>query len=462
MHSMPSTSASPARPTMHFDPGAGRLQRPPLLLMFVWLVLLTGPLLPGGLGAQGLGAQDGPAEAYRAWWASELTPADPASERFRSQGSIRELAAFRAESPEMAAEALAFMAEMHREMLAAAIPGQIEVVFEDAEEVRLHVVLEGRDGPLPPGLPSEAAVRMVREPDGWKVDTETFMGTMMSGGSDTSGGREAECPADATLGDPASPHRLVLHGGEADRTVHLAAAYLLRDGDALTLHLPSIGENQLHVEARTGAREPGLHAAVLGGTRWGGGCPALPDALVHEEAPAGELEWHPLGDTGSARVSFTFPEPGSGAPLLSATLDAVPLLDISPGPMGEGSAMVTFDGDEIVPDLGVVLLHEGEARLEIMLEYSHSSGGGSTTISVPEFRGEPGVYVGASWFDSREVTVVRVFEGSRIELEVREVEEDLLPAGELDADVALALGSLKARAVTDRMVVVPALPPVGG
>jgi hypothetical protein len=433
------------------------MARPRSAFVRILLALTTLSLLPGAMAAQ-----EGPAEAYRAWWDSGLTPADPDSERFRSQASILELAAFRAEEPEMAAEAVAFMAEAHREMVEAATPGRIEVVQEEGDAVILHVYLEGRGGPLPQGLPSEASVRMVREADGWKVDTETFMGSIMSGGGDPSGGWSEACPADAALGDPASPHRLVLHGSDADRPVHLDAAYLLRDGDALTLHLPPFDENLLTVEARSGGEEPGTHAAVLAGMRWSGGCPALADALVHEDAPRGELAWQPAGDAGAARVTFVFPDPDSGAPLLSGNLDAVPLLDVTPGPMGAGSAMVTFDGEEIVPDRGSVRLHEGEGRLEIMLEYVRSNGGGSTTLSVPEFRGAPGVYMGASWFDTREVTVVRVFDGSRIELEVREVAEDALPEGDLAADVALGMGTLKARVVTDRLVVLPALPPVGG
>lgn len=427
------------------------------------LLLLALPVIsmaPAAAAAQ-VESADGPAGAYRAWWASGLTPADSDSERFRSQARIRELAAFRAEDPEMAAEALAFMVEMHRELVESASPGHIEVLFEDAEEAMLRVLLEGRDGPLPQGLPSEVSVRMVREADGWKVDTERFTGGMMGGGSDASGEWDEGCPADAALGDPGSPHRLVLHGGDADRMVHLGAAYLLRDGDALTLHLPSFDENLLTVSAGTGAQEPGTHAAVLGGIGWGGGCPGIPNALVQEETPRGELSWRLDGDAGFARVSFVFADPDSRAPLLSGEMNMVPLLDVSPVPMGEGSIMVAMGGEEIVPDRGSVLLHEGEGRLEITLSYTRANGGGSTTIRVPEFRGEPGVYVGASWFDSRQVTVVRVFESSRIELEVREIEEAALPVGDLAAGVALGMGTLKARVVTDRVVVVPHLSPVG-
>jgi hypothetical protein len=177
--------------------------------------------------------------------------------------------------------------------------------------------------------------------------------------------------------------------------------------------------------------------------------------------PAGRLEWQ-IVDATSARFSFAFADPVSDALLLSGNLDVVPVLDVSPGPMGTGSVMVTMDDQEIVPDRGSVILHEGDARLEIALEYVLPNGSGSTTIVVPEFRGQPGVYPGASWFETREVTVVRVFDGSRIELEVREVGVDALPEGSLDADAVLGMGTLKARVVTDRLVVVPPLPPVGG
>ncbi len=429
--------------------------RPALTLLLLLLTALA--LHPGAAEAQG-----DPAAAYRAWWASGLTAADPGSERFRSRASLEELAAFRSEDPATAAEALAFMAEAHRELVEAATLGRIEVVEEENDVVVLHVVLEGRAGPLPRGLPSEASVRMVRETDGWKVDTESFRGSILSGGSGASGEGEESCPVDASLGNPASPHRLVLHGSDADRTVHPGAAYLLREGDALTLHLPLFQENLLSIEASSGSLEPGSHPAVLVGMRWAGGCPALAEALVHDDAPRGTLTWGPADDPASVRVSFSFADPGSGTSLLSGSLQDIPLLDVSPAPMGAGSTMVTIGGEEITPDRGRVLLYEGEARLEIMLEYSLPNGGGSTTISVPEFRGKPGVQLGRSWFDTREVTVVRVFQGERIELEVREVPEDALPEGALDADAALGLGTLKARVVTDRVVRIPALPPVEG
>jgi hypothetical protein len=443
----------------------GRLPRPAMELTMpsprvVFALLLLAlpalPLLPAAAVAQG------PAEAYRAWWSSGLTPADPGSERFRSRASILELADFRSEEPETAAETIAFMAEAHRTLVEAATLGRIETVHEDAGEALLHVVLNGRDGPLPAGMPSEARVRMVREEDGWKVDTESFTGAGFGGRSDTPAGPDEACPANAVLGDPDSPNRLVVFGTDGHRTVHPGAAYLLRDGDALTLHLPRFDENLLTIVARAGGNEPGSHVAMLAGTRWSGGCPALPDALVHGDAPAGRLEWQRLDDAASARVSFAFPDPGSDTLLLSGNLDAVPFLDASPGPMGPGSVMVTLDGQEIVPDRGLVVLHEGEARLEIMLGFVRSDGGGSTSVSVPEFLGEPGVYPGASWFDSREVTVVRVFDGSRIELEVREIATNALPGGVLDADEVLGMGELKARVVTDRLVRLPALPTVGG
>jgi hypothetical protein len=417
------------------------------------LFLLSLALLPAPAAAQA------PAEAYRAWWASGLTLADPGAERFRSRASLTELDAFRAEEPEMAAEAIAFMTEMHRDLVAAAVPGHIEVLHEDAEEAHLHVVLEGRGGALPSDMPSEARVRMVREDDGWKVDTESFSGASFGGGSGAAGAVAEAC--EAVLGDPGSPHRLVVHAAGGDQTLHFGSAYMLRDGDVLTLHMPAFDENLLIVEARAGGGEPGSHAAVLGGTLWGGGCPALPEALVQESEPAGRLEWQFL-DAASARVSFAFADAASNALLLSGDLAAVPVLDVSPGPMGTGSVMVTMDEQEIVPDRGSVILHEGEGRLEITLEYVRPNGSGSTTIAVPEFRGQVGVYPGGTWFDTREVTVVRVFDGTRIELEVREVALDALPEGSLSADAVLGMGTLKARVVTDRLVVVPPLPPVGG
>lgn len=420
------------------------------------LTLIILALLPAAAVAQG------PADVYRAWWTSGLTPADSGAERFRSQASLAKLAALRSEDPEYAAESIAFMTDMHRALVAAAVPGHIEIVNEDAEHAVLHVTLRSRDESLPGGMPSEITVRMVNEEDDWKVDTESFSGGTVSGGSEESGEWDEACVIEGVLGDTASVGHVVVRGAEGDLTVALGAAYLLRDGNGLTLHLPPIGENLLTLEARTAASGPGIHRAVLGGTRFSGGCPALPDALVFEDAPTGELEWQLLDDPASARVSFDFPDPELGVLLLAGNLDVVPLIDISTEPMGPGSVMVTFDGEEIVPDAGRALFYQGEARLDIMMQYVRSNGGGSTSLSVPDFRGEPGVYPGPAWFDTREVTVVRVVDGNRIELEVREIATDEFPDGEVDASVLLEMGILKARVVTDRMVMVPPLVPTDG
>ncbi|CAN5693111.1 hypothetical protein BH23GEM11_BH23GEM11_19610 [soil metagenome] len=413
-------------------------------------------------------AQAGPVETYRAWWASGLAPADPGSERFRSRASIRELAVFRAEAPEIAAEALAFMAEAHGELVRSAVPGLIEIVTDDGEEVTLRVGLEGRDGPLPSGLPSEATVVMVREADDWKIHRETFRGTLSPGGdSSLDVGWEEECPVDTEVVGPGaiapgSPSRIVVHGADADRLLHPGGAYLLRDDQAATLHLPPFGENHLRVEAGLGGSEAGTHRAVLAGMRWSGGCPALSEALVHDDAPAGQLEWEHLHGPGRARVSFVFPDPDTGAPLLSGILDDLPLLDMTPAPLLPGSMLVTRNGQEIVPDRGQVLLHEGEDRLAILLEYRLPNGGGSMALSVPGFRGGPGVHVGSPWFDTLDVTIVTRFDGRSLELEVREIPESALPKDGLDAETARSMGSLKARVVTDQVVVLPHLPPMEG
>jgi hypothetical protein len=404
--------------------------------------------------------QQGPDEVYRAWWASGLVHDEPGWERFWSRASISELADFRAETPEIAEAALAFLEEAHRALSEAAVPGRIEVVQQDAAEAFLHVRFEGRDGALPAGFPSEASVLMVWEEDGWKVREETYEGSVPGRLPDSDPPDEG-CPAEAVLGDPSDPHRLLVSDSDAAGTVHFGAAYMLRDGDHFALHLPPFNEHHLRVEVRSGEVTPGSHSAVLSGTRWPGGCPALPEALVDGDPPVGELEWQPFDGSALARISFAFRDPDSGAGLLSGSLGSVPLIDATPGPVGEGSLMVTLDGREIVPDRGRVLFHEGEGRLEVMLEYTHANGGGSTSLSVSDFRGQIGVYVGDSWFDSREVTVVRAFGGDRVELEVREIPEDALPDGELDAEMILGMGTLKARVVTHRLVTVPTLPPVG-
>ncbi len=131
-------------------------------------------------------------------------------------------------------------------------------------------------------------------------------------------------------------------------------------------------------------------------------------------------------------------------------------MDVTPGPLLPGSFLLAFD-EEVTPDRGRVLHHEADGRLEISLEYSRGSGGGSSGFSVEDFAGAPGVYVGGVRFGAVQVAVVKEFGGGGMRMELREVPEEAFPGGSPDVTTALGMGILRARVVTDRVVAIPSL-----
>jgi hypothetical protein len=405
----------------------------------------------------GTAAQAGPVEVFRAYWDSGLAPTDPGAERFRSQAMLREFRAFLEEEPEMAREALEFMTAMYRELQEAAALGSIEVVEQTPDRATLEVEFQGKQGPLPEGLPQRATVEMVREEDGWKVETEAFTSSMGGGWDDEF--EEATCPAGTVLGDPAAPHTLVLWQDGGTVQVHFSDALLLRDGRDLTLRLPAMGSSQMDVRVPGGATDPGDHAGSIGGSLAWGGCPGFPEGLFHGE---GEVlfTWEVGSAAATANVEFDVSPAGGGSALLSGSLAGVSVLDVTPAPLMAESFLLAFD-EEVNPHRGAILHHAAEGRLEISLHYSRGNGGGSSSFFVEGFAGEPGVYVGKVSWGNVQVAVVEAFGGGGIRMELWEIPEEEFPAEGLDAARARELGSLRARVVSDGVVVVPSLAAVG-
>jgi len=414
-------------------------------------------------------AQEGPAEVFRAYWATGLSPADAEVARFRSRTSLKELAALLAGDPEMATDILEFMAAMHEDLQASADLDTVEVVSEKGDHATLEVRLRGRDGPLRRGLPSRATVEMVREADGWKVHTEAYSGGNLFGspaGPAPASQAEPSCPAGSTLGDPEAPHVLVLHGPEGEGRLHFSDARLLLNEGWLVVELPEFNEHRLTIRAFEAGHAPGSFEGSLTveGLMGFGGCPTLPARFIEpyfpgQVAPEGQVTWDSEPGSGRADVIFSFSDPETGQVDLSGALEGVAVIDISLGPLLEGSAMLFFE-DEVAPTRGSVLHEPDRARLEIQLEYDVPSGGGERNIRLEAFSGEPGFIVEDRGFGRAEVTLVREFDGTRLELEVREVpENELGDAGDL-VERFSTLGKLVARVRTDRVATLPALRPV--
>lgn len=425
-------------------------------------------------------AQEGPADVFRAYWASGLSPADPELARFRSRASLEGLAALLAGDPEMAADILDFMAAMHEDLQSSADIDTVEVVAEEDDRTTLEVRLKGRHGPLRGGLPSLATVEMVREADGWKVHSEAYSGgELFSSPADPASPSEAEplewedtagweetCPAESTLGDPAAPHILVLHGPEGEGRVHFSDARLLLNEGWLIVELPVFNEHRLSIRAAEAGHGPGSFEGSLTveGLMGFGGCPTLPARFIEpyfrgQVAPEGQVAWDSEPGSGRANVTFSIPDPATGRLDLSGALQDVPVADISPGPLLEGSAMLFF-GEEVAPTRGTVLHEPDRARLEISLDYDAPSGSGGQSILLEEFSGEPGYVVEDRGFGKTRVTLVREFDGTLLDLEVRNVPEDEMGDADDLAERFPTLGELVARVRTDRVATLPTLRPV--
>jgi len=418
-------------------------------------------------------AQEGPEEIFRAYWTSGLTPADPEAERFRSRASLDELAGFLAEEPDMAQEVLEFMTFMHRALHSAADIETVEVVEDGPDRVTLDVRFRGRDGLLPGDLPDRASVEMVREPEGWKIHSEAYSGAGRSsagvGGAERLEGSPAwvgetewddNCGEGSVLGDPGAPHVLVLQGSRGEGRVHLPDAHLLLNEGALTLEISPFHGHELRISALENDRGPGRYEATLTleGVQDFGGCPA-PPARLFGATLEGEVEWVSGPEPGRADATFAFRDPETGETLVSGALQGAPVIDVSPGPLLEGSAMLFFD-EEVAPTLGSVFHEPEHARLKLMLEYSAPSGGGSRSIWLEGFTGESGILLGDPLFGRVQVTLVREFDGSRLSLEVREVDEDQVGDVDTLAERFSSLGVLHARVRTDRVLRVTPLSPV--
>ena len=425
-------------------------------------------------------AQEGPVEVFRAYWASGLSPADPEVARFRSQASLKELAALLAGDPEMAADILDFMAAMQGDLQASANLDTVKVVADEGDRATLEVRLRGRNGPLRGDLPSRGTVEMVREADGWKVHSEAYSGGGLFGspadppsearaepsGKEDPAAWEETCPAGSTLGDPAAPHVLVLHGPEGEGRVHFSDARLLLNEGWLIVELPVFNEHRLSIRAWEAGHAPGSFEGSLTveGLMGFGGCPTLPARFIEpyfqgQVAPEGQVTWDLEPGSDRAHVTFSFPDPATGRVELSGALESVAVVDISLGPLLEGSAMLFFD-DEVAPTRGSVLHEPGRTRLEIQLEYDAPSGSGGESILLEAFSGEAGFVVEDRGFGRARVALVREFDGTRLELEVREVPENELGDTADLAERFSTLGELVARVRTDRVATLPTLRPV--
>ena len=442
------------------------------------LALMAAMILVVAVASPGT-AQEGPAEVFRTYWATGLSPADPEVERFRSRASLEELAALLDGDPEMAADILDFMAAMHEDLQSSADIDTVEVVSEEGDRATLEVRLRGRNGPLRRDLPSRATVEMVREADVWKVHTEAYSGGGFLSSSpdssspdphDASGAEpaasEETCPAESTVGDPAAPHLLVLHGPDGEGRVHVSDARLLLNEGWLIVELPVFNEHRLSIRAWEAGHAPGSFEGSLTveGLMGFGGCPTLPARFIEpyfpgQVAPEGQVTWDSEPGSGRADVTFSFSDPAMGRVDLSGALQNVAVVDISLGPLLEGSTMLYF-GEEVAPTRGSVHHEPGRARLQIELEYDAPSGSGGEFILLEAFSGGIGLFVEDRGFSSTRVALVREFDGTRLDLEVREVPEDELGDADDLAERFPTLGEFVARVRTDRVATLPTLWPV--
>ena len=422
-------------------------------------------------------AQEGPAEVFRAFWESRLSPADPAAARFRSTASLRALDALRREDPANAAEMLEFMAEMHASLHDAAEIESIETTRDADDRATLMVRLRGREGTLATLLPSQATVAMVREGDGWKIHAEAYSRDRLratSAAPDVEPVPEREdpsssapaCPAPSALGAPTAPHVLVLGGTAGDGRVHFADARVRLNEGWLIVELPVFNDHRIRIRAFDAAGHPGRYEANLWleGVMGFGGCPTLPSRFFGEvrptnPAPVGEVTWDSAPGSNRANVKFSFVDPTTGDVDLSGTLQGVPVVDVNAGPLLEGSRMNAADST-VAPTRGSVVHEPGRESLMIELYYEKATESSSEIVQLARFTGRTGLIVKGRWSGTARVALVREFEGTRLDVEVREVPEDVLTDEEGLIARFSDIGKLVARVRSDRVATIPSLPDI--
>lgn len=442
------------------------MQRSLVLALSVVVLLATAP--------RTVVAQDGPADVFRAFWATRLSPADPAAARFRSKASLERLADLRREDQENAANMLEFLAAMHADLQDAADIASIQTTSDAADRATLMVRLIGKNGALPSRLPSQATVAMVREADGWKIHNEEYA----SGGSppvnaapDVASEPEAgdvpmeasACGSPSVLGDPTAPHVLLLSGTAGDGRVHFRDARVRLSEGSLSVELPTFNEHSITIRASDAAAAPGRYEANLSveGVMGFAGCPTLPSRVLTDDfsqpAPVGHVEWERGSEPGRANVSFSFADPATGDTDVSGTLKGVPVVDVTPGPLLDGSLMRAATS-EVAPTAGSVRHEPGRRSLMIELFFDTANESSSEIVEVDDFSGAQGLTIASRWSGTARVVLVREFNGASIDIEVREVPEGALADEDALKAQFSTTGTLVARVRTDRVATIPSLP----
>lgn len=252
------------------------------------------------------------------------------------------------------------------------------------------------------------------------------------------------CPGDEHIGDPDAPNRLHLHAADGSRTLHFGPLALLADGEAYRLELPLIDGARLDVALDDRLnRHRAAHEVGLRGSISGTPCPTLPDHLIGRSSENGRIEFDhgwPRHD-GSFSASMVFER--DGEPILEGEFAEGVVVDITPQELATPGTLYRNDEPTAV-EHGVAMYRPDQNGLEVRAVHGWGS---RVTRRVPDFTGEPGVFVETSrrridgaWVDVSNLHLVHALEDGSLHYEYRLLDPDEHVPDDLSLDVAASMG----------------------
>lgn len=267
-----------------------------------------------------------------------------------------------------------------------------------------------------------------------------------------------DCPNARTYGDADAANQLVLEQGGMTRRIGFEEAVVVLRGTVgespwLSVRFPAFGPRDLlaqnasyryaisvdDFEPQTMRQIATLRRSGPVAPR-GFGCFSTTDFSGRLMGTLITERYEASGDRGRRLVArfdtgedeTTDGSAADGSARVRAEIDTRRFVDLRLRPVGDGNEVVK-DGETYTAELGWAAYDPNAGRLRVELQYTLDSGAPNGALfTIPEFPGEPGVYVQDQGFGEMQIAIIDVFDGETgLRGEVRTVDEDDLPDGDL-------------------------------
>jgi len=262
-----------------------------------------------------------------------------------------------------------------------------------------------------------------------------------------------DCPDARTYGNAEAANQLVLEQGGMTRRIGFEGAVVVLRGELggapwLTVRFPAFGPRDLLAQnasyryaVSVDDFDPETMRQIANLQRSGPVAPRGFDCFSTTDVSGRRMgtfiteRYEASGDRGRRLVArFDTGEDGDAdeGPRVRAQIDTRRFVDLRLRPVGDGNEVVK-DGEAYAAESGWAAYDPNAERLRVELQYTLDSGAPNGALfTIPEFPGEPGVYVRDQGFGEVQIAIVDVFDGETgLRGEVRTVDEDDLPDGDL-------------------------------